>query len=291
MFGLPILKTCLSLVLCTTFGASGYAAIPPTSQLKPGWLLEPAAEWDPNLSILSSTSPTGPSDQEPDPLMSASRALEIRQEYEDMNREYELKQSYDLIDAQSEEAQAGRVRDFSKRIWGEVRNHNLSRGTKEIEKILRLHEDLVKPLAIAVAIASLGTGAPVESRLGEETRFKAAANLPYQTGYFQLSSVLGESSVTLAGKPDPSNAWMAPPPPSWIARDEKYRLTFSRPIPFWGLGSGIAYGGSSNSFSASLSKSLMPNLVATLSSVRPVDETSRVKSPEETLKLDYEIRF
>ncbi len=70
---------------------------------------------------------------------------------------------------------------------------------------------------------------------------------------------------------------------------ERYRLTFSRPLPLWDLSSGLTYGGSTTSVGASLSKTLIPHLTAVVDSVRPIQQ-GRYYS-EESLRFFYGLTF
>jgi hypothetical protein len=222
-------------------------------------------------------------------LLDQKSVLNLNQQYQDMNRDYELKQKFGLVDRTQEQSHGDDVHHFGRVAFAEVRKYQTNQEAKRLKKVVDQDETLkvfMKPAAVVGAGAAIYGGTPVNLQIDEDTRMRAMANVPSQTAQFSLFSTLGTTSVDFdLNRPDPNRPYTANP----RAQIERYRLTFSRGLPIWNLSSGLTYGGSTSTVGASLSKNLVPHLTAIVDTVRPM-QPNRYYS-EESLRLFYGLQF
>jgi hypothetical protein len=222
-------------------------------------------------------------------LMDHKTILSLNQRYQDMNRDYELKQKYGLVDNTQEQQHGDDVHHFARQVVGEVRRYQTSREFRQLKKAADQDDSiqpLMKPAAVVGAGVAIYSGTPVNLQIDEDTRLRAVTDVRNQTGQFALLSSVGTTAVDFdMNKPDPNRPYT----PEIGAQPERYRLSFSRGLPVWDLSSGLSYGGTTSSVGASLSKSLAPNLTAVVDTVRPV-QAGRYSS-EESLKFFYGLQF
>jgi hypothetical protein len=279
-------------VCCVAASSSVFAGKtgPRKADLGPGWKKRQVNQWDPNLSFLNNLNFKQPAEtflaRE---LMDPSSAGRIQSQYEVLSRDYELRQNYGLLSQQDHQNQSGQMIELRKQAMNEVREFQKKRQGEKILGAIQRDEDLRRPVSVAVAVASAVTGAPYQAQLGESAQVTMSANLPFQTSYIQLHSSLLDGSISAVGDPSAGNA-LTLAPPDWVNRKERYRFSLSRSLPMWGLGSEVAYGGSSNTFTASLSKSVTESLKCSVNTIQPASPLSSASS-EQTLNLDYKLHF
>jgi hypothetical protein len=258
------------------------------TSLRPDWSHSTQVTEAPNCSYLSDIN------HAPDPeflnsLVDHQTVLNLNQQYQDMNRDFELKQKYGLVDMNQEQSHGNDVTHYGRQAFAEVRKYQTNREVKRLRKAVDRDETLralMKPAAIVGAGAAFYSGTPVNVQLDDDTKIRAIANGPSQTGQFSLLSSMGTTSLDFdLNKPDPNKAYTADP----RGQIERYRFSFSRGLPIWDLTSGFYYGGSTSSVGASLSKNLMPHLTAVVDSVRPLQQ-GRYFS-EESLRFFYGVTF
>lgn len=263
------------------------------TDLRPSWIGKGnAAGWTPNVSFLNNLSFSH--EGEPglaDELMDASVASRIQREYEEMNRDHETRRYHGLLNSQTVDERANRVNEISRQALDEVRTFQRNKQSRKVLGAIERNPSLKKPVAVAAAVAAVVTGNPYRTRIGGSTDLALSTNLPFQTGYIQFYSPIVNGAFTASGNPDSGNS-MTLPPPSWVSRSEHYSFSLSRPLPVWGLGTGVSYGGSSNTVNASVSKELSSHLTCSVNTVRSVSsEPAYMREPEQTLKLDYQLHF
>lgn len=221
-------------------------------------------------------------------LMGEKQAGAIRQEYELANREYELRRMHGQFGFQRERAYGNRVsgigssiasgvRDaqIRERVWSE-KDQARMRGHLKDAAESETGRSVAGPIAVITTLTAVSTGEPVQLKLQDDAEVIARTDVRTKSGALQLHSQLFDTNI---GYNDVQN--------------ERYRLSLGRPLPVWGLHSGLAYGGSSNLISASLSKEIFANLIATLNSSH-LANTSRFdanRPAEESLLLNYQLRF
>lgn len=265
-----------------------------SAQADPNYRPEWSHPWEvtsnPNCSFLNDTR-QGSEVSVLDELIDRHTALDLRQRYQDMSRDYELKRSYGLVDSRREQQRGDEVNDFGRQIVGEVQRYQTARNTEKLKTAVDRDPDLqvlAKPAAVVAAGAAVYRGTPMNLRLNEDTKLRAVTNVRNQTSEFSLLSPVVTTSVGVnLSKPEDRDPTQ-PPDPDPTHQIERYHFSFSRGLPIWDLSSGLSYGGTTSSVSASLSKRVTNNLTAEVDSIRPIKQGYY---NEECLKLNYGLQF
>jgi hypothetical protein len=286
----PWLLSVCSVVLGTSALAGKVASR--KAVLAPEWKKQQANQWNPNVSFLNNLNFKQGAEsflpQEFQEFIDPSSAGRIQKRYESLSREHEIRQNHGLVDLQSIQTRNGQLLELRTQAMDEVREYQKKKQGSKIIKAIERDEDLKKPVSIAVAVAAAVTGSPFQTKVGESAQVTVAANVPFQTSYIQFHSQMVDGSFTATGDQNAGNS-ITLPPPEWVIRRERYRFSLSRSLPVWGLGSEVAYGGSSNTVTASLSKALTENLKCSINTIQSA--SSLASSSEQNLKLDYRLRF
>ena len=255
------------------------------TDLKPRWAKQPIVELNPNDSFLVNLQRNASLSSEGDAgFLDPKFAVEVRQQYDDMVRTYELRRQYGLVDPHEEAGHDQQMNDLKNSVVNQVRLYQMKKNLKKVEKMALRDESLrfiAKPVAVAGAITAVASGAPLSFDLTDSTRLTTRTNVRDQTSQIALASPLGVGSLDFAGKaPDTT------PDPTVTA--ERYRFSLLRDLPL-SMTSGLSYGSTTSTVSASLSKQIMPNLTCVLDSTHPLYENGRSK--QETFRLLYGINF
>ncbi|MCM2324067.1 MAG: hypothetical protein NDJ90_12475 [Oligoflexia bacterium] len=259
------------------------------SELRPSWRAQSAEQWQPNLSLLEDRKRVE-AEHPLNTLLQQADSHELQVEYGVAMREFEWKERANTADLKARADQAGRLKALSKKVVGRVQSRQREKTLQEAQKGLQTVEGLRAPLTVAVAIAAITSGRTLSTSLGSDTQLRAFSNLPHGTNFFEIASPLVTGSVTM-NLGSSSMASLVDGPPKWVVRDERYSFNLSRQLPLWDLGTGLAYGTSSDSVTASVSKQLTEYLACEVDSRMPVSHASAMKSSEESVKVKYEMRF
>ena len=225
-------------------------------------------------------------------LLEKKSALELKQQYEDMVRDYDHRKEYDLTTNEEDRKHVGQVQDFSRNVFNTVQHQQ---ATKVLENVRKNAErdptisKMKKPAEVIAAGVAFYYGAPVKFKLGSESNMEAATNVPNHEGHLNLRSPFLNSFAefrTDALSPDEEAKQKALDP---TKRQERLRLGVNRGIPVLGLASGLTYGNSTRTVTASLSKQLTDSLSCVVDSMRPLEASTN--PGEESLKFMYGIRF
>ncbi|MCM2278830.1 MAG: hypothetical protein NDJ89_12210 [Oligoflexia bacterium] len=261
-------------------------------ELKPSWLKEKLERWAPNLSILMGKGAAA-RQESASPLLRSADSEELQREFGALNRDFEWREKANIVDLRSRWNQVQRSRDLSKKVVGKVRNNQRDRNLKRAEKFVRSQENIRKPMEMALAVAAITSGQPLQTSLGADLDLYAFSNLPHGVNYLQLSSPLLTGSFTM-NTGGSGLAGLTQGPPDWIVRNERYRLSLTRELPLWQLGdigTGLHYGSSTESVTASVSKRLTADLSCELGSQNPISAASPLRGSEESVKVKYEVKF
>lgn len=222
-------------------------------------------------------------------VLNPRTVLEIRQQYDDMTRDYRMRENYDLNNEIDHRSYMERVNGFTLYVLRHVFSYQLSEGMKKAEK----NSEEVRTFSqVQRSVEKVAKGT-VDLDVADHFKLGTRANFPRQEGQIWVSSsvVSGQVDMTF-GQPwgyDPFTfSQMSDAEPS-----ESYRISLSRHIPLVNLSSGLSYGGSTTRMTASLSKQLSSHLTAVFAATRGLDteKAGLVEGKEETLSLHYGISF
>lgn len=273
---------------CSFLGLGVHPADASVPDLSPDWSTYSEITDAPNCSFLNDQIHAEPA-YFLNRLVDQRTVLNLNQQYDDMNRDYDRRVQYGLADRTEVQNHGGDVSHFGKVAFAQVRHYQVNQEAKRLKSVVDREDSLkalLKPAAVVGAGAAFYGGTPVSVDLDDDTTFRAMANVPTQTGQVSLFSPAGTTSVDFdMNRPDPNKAFTGDP----RAQIEKYRFTFTRGLPLWDLTSGFTYGGTTTAMGASLSKNLMPHLTAVVDSVRPMQQGRYYA--EESLRFFYGLSF
>lgn len=265
-----------------------HSAVASVPNLRPEWSHSSQITEVPNCSFLNDQNHSEPT-VFLNRLVDQKTVSNLNQQYQDMNRDYEMRVQYGLADRTEVQSHGDDVSHFGRQAFAQVRHYQVNQEARHLKTAVDRDETLkalLKPAAVVGAGAAFYSGTPVSVNIDDDTTFRAMANVPTQTGQVSLLSTVGTTSVDFdMNRPDPNKAFTGDP----RAQIEKYRFSFSRGLPLWDLTSGLSYGGSTTAVGASLSKSLMPHLTAVVDSVRPMQQGRYYA--EESLRFFYGLSF
>ena len=207
-------------------------------------------------------------------LLEHRRAKALEQQYQDLNRDYDDRRAFGLSsDVESQTRQNERLRGFSRSVLGQVQQTQVERNS---EYAKRAANGIGKtPGTIIGVMFLLTSGTPIQLKLADRWHLVARSNALQQQGGLQIASPLFDSSFDFASRSD--------------ANSERYRLSVSRPLLF-DVQSGVSYGGTSGTVSASLSRALMSNLSLVLSSQSRVNSATAGDS-QQSAQVVYGLQF
>ncbi len=259
-------------------------------KLKPSWT-ESTVRLQPNASFLGNTSMGRGKESLPDPWLGPGSDVRLRQQYDDLVRDYESRRSYRLNSAQDEKTHLERVRGFSRGVVQAVQQRQIQSGLIQARAVVEANEtlsQLTAPMGVLATGVAAFYGTPMVLKLDDEASMTARAHVPNQEGSFALNSPFLNSAVEFhmaPWSPEEERRQRALDP---TRRQERVRVGIGRNLPVWGLYSGISYGRSSGLVTTSVSKQLSDHLSASWDSSRPVQSAS---NREDSLKFLYGIRF
>jgi hypothetical protein len=182
----------------------------------------------------------------------AQLEAELRQQYMQLVIANENREHHDLSSLETGQARADSERDFARKVFAEARNYHV---TQQREKIYRKAgrmealRPIRRPDEIAAGLVAVYQGNPVDVDAPLDTHLRFQMNAP--------------------------------------ENDEKYKIGVSRGLPVWDLTSGLGFGSTTRTLTASVGKQLTANLRAEVGSSRRIDSGE----PSSIAKLNYEIRF
>lgn len=266
-----------------------------TPKLAPTWSRDSWVEWDPNLSywMPSSLSELGKKKRLEEGLMDPGRLRELRQEYLSVSFRHETQLQADPTSTQLEETHRTWAQELSKKVWAGVRDYQRQKGVQKVKDIVQKNQSIARPAGVAIALAAVSTGTPVQASLAPETHVTAYANFPHRVSYLQWGTPVVGGAFTLSSGSAPGVLQtLVEAPPDWIRRDERYSVSLTRGIPKLGLDGKIQYGNTSGTLTASMTKALWPNLACTVEKIYPVGPTLAANPlPVQSLTFRYELHF
>ena len=260
---------------------------------RPEWTSQALGEWGPNSSVLNGHVNMRNSTILDD-VIDNDKALILRQRYDILSQDYEFRQRYHVPGIDPDDYYRSRMDELGNDALHEAQMKKERQSLARATEIVGDYRKGPKSLTVLAAAAYVGSGRPVDLPLGAASRVHMAAHIPYNVAYVQIFSPWINTKISVAGE-STENAMLKrlfQRPPDEILRNERVYLGVNRDLPFWELNSGMGYGLTSNSVSASLSKALFPGLRGTVESAFPLDAAyGSIRMAQATARLNYEIHF
>jgi hypothetical protein len=236
--------------------AAGQPAL--ASKLSPSWVKSISGSEATNASYLANQGIQTPSSEVAlihSIFADDSLEQELRQQYMTMVISSETRSHHDLRSMENDQLRIDNQRSFTNKVFNDTRNFhmNVHRGKlrSKASKVEGLN-GVRRPVEIAAGLAAVYQGHPVD------VKTPGNANLRFQM----------DPKLDTVG-------------------DEQYKLSVSRGLPLWDLTSGVGFGSTSQTVTASLGKRLSDNLRAEVDSSKSL----RTGGPASALKFFYDIRF
>lgn len=256
---------------------------------RPQWVS--ARQVAPNTSYFSNLKKNR-AQEEREVLLDDSQTLMLKQQYQDLTREYDQRAAYGVTTQMEDEMQRQRIAQFSRRVVGQVQGRQIRSNVEKLRGAVERDDNLMavsKPVAVVGAIAAISMGTPVKFNLDSATQVEAQTVVMESRGHVAVNSPIVSGNVRYVGR---NEQFTGPNMPAPIVLDERVRVSLSKPLPVWSITSGVSYGSSSQSVSASLSKPITNHLTCVVDSTQVFGASARMNvMTEESVRVLYGIQF
>ena len=228
-------------------------------------------------------------------IINKDTAIEMRQQYEDMVRDYELRKRYSLIELQEEKEHNNQVTGFTKNVLTTVRKEHTNRQLKLLRKAAEKDPylgKLAKPAALAFALYATYNGEPVRLNVSDDTQLSVKTIAPERKAGISVSSPLINTSLDFASAAPSARDPYSPASSDPLQNDERYRISLSRAIPVVDISTGLSYGTTTNTVTTSLSRQLTDHLNCIFDAQRTINYgRPDQRNGQERVSLQYGISF
>jgi hypothetical protein len=261
------------------------------STISPHWKADLLRGAHPNSSYLTALPPKDSEDGAWN-----SRALpertqaRMKQRYEDLTRDYERKKLYQQLDRADEEAQVGRMNEFSGMYMRSIVAHQFSESLKEAEKN---SEDVRTFRSVHESVGALAKGS-TSVQVVEEMKIGTRTDLPARRGQVWMKTPLMQGALDVQfGRSGGFDPWSISGRESLSPIDERYVLSVSKDLPVFDLQSSLSYGMNSTRRKTALRKALSSKMRVEVSDSRGSDpvRSGLPAAGEQKLQLEYGIQF
>jgi hypothetical protein len=272
--------------LCCAFAPT--ASADDAADIRPTWMGDANHAPPANMSVLSSTQ--APSFLGPDfqtKLLGQKNIDNLKQDYLNQNRDYDMRQSYGLNTTVDEQTHENNMQGFGHQVLGAARNttaQQYARNAKTAED----NGEVSQPLVYGGAVVAFGMGTPVSLKLGKESKATWNGDLMRQHGQLDVQSPIVGARFEIDAKTAAQDPTVGLSPDG--STPERYRVSLNRPLPLK-FNSSVVYGSTSSSFHANLSHPIIDHIGASIDTVRPVGENISGAPPGETVGLSYGLVF
>lgn len=205
-------------------------------------------------------------------LLDAQSSLELRRSYELMDQRQERRARAGFTSASETETNLAERESLGGQVLSRVGqnqvNLQVSRlaGTARNQSALRSAR---KPAVVVAAAAALYFGQPFELQASESTSFHLVSEMRRRRAELVLQCPVARGEIDFDGARDPA---------SDLGGRENARLSLSRGLPVWDLGSRVEYGATSSTVTATLSKQLTREVAVSVDS-------------QEYVRVSYQLSF
>ncbi|MBC7693027.1 MAG: hypothetical protein H7222_14790 [Methylotenera sp.] len=250
--------------------------------LSPHWARNPSSEFasNPNNSFLSTLDPQL-NQKSSEPLFDPRVSADMQMRYNDMNREYDMRKTHDLVSMEEEREHNRKMSQFSRQAATAYGRGHVAVKLANLQRSIENEPSLARPAAVVVAAAAIYTGKEMKYRVTDDTHLVGRTDGPNREANFRIDSPLLDSRLDYKAGFDDQ-------PANLLNQHETMKVSVARGLPLWNLRSGLTYGSSSATVTASISKQLNPNLTCVVDSAHSSrsDQTS-----QESVKLYYGLSF
>jgi len=227
-------------------------------------------------------------------ILDEGSALDLRQQYLDLNRNYEFRKNYKLVGLADEDEQQNKMRTFSDDILSSVRHFQEEKARDKAIDIAKKDKNLwllatSTPAKAAFFLYAAGTGRPYRMTLAEDTYLESKTDVPDQKASFSLLSgyLSGTFSWNVVAPNDLPEELKSDNIP-----DDRYNFSLSRSIPVVNLNSSLGFGTTTKTVKAEVSRKIVHNLEFVVDTSRSIDSRVATARPgQEKVQLRYGFNF
>src|SRR6185437_4160399 len=185
------------ILLTLTAGASCAFADAPTD-IRPVWATSGQMDVPLNSSILfSNQNPTYIAPAFGSQLIGQKRVNELNQDYEDRNRNYEMRSNYGIATQGDEMDHENSMKDMAHSVVNSAKNAQIQPYGQNVDQAQK-QGDISQPLIYAGGAVGIASGTPVKVKLGHDTQASVSANAMNRQSQLDLKT----SDVTASARMD-----------------------------------------------------------------------------------------
>lgn len=220
-----------------------------------------------------------------DQWMDSRLTLQMRQQFEDLTRDYDMKKNYGILHQEIHLNQNAQMEGFANYVLKTVLTRQFNELLKRAEKTSSEVRTFTRVQEQVQAVVHSSVAVEVEKSLNVGIN----TNLPMQSGTLWLKSPLVDGEFTVSvGTP-----WIVDPGALTFGEhaphSEFYRISLRRGIPVIDATASLNYAGTSGHLTVGVSKDLAPGLRCDLTAVRNTGNLAA--GGDEMLSLSYGVRF
>lgn len=269
-------------VLCLALAATVCQA----TELSPLWSIE-----DPNSSYLCDTKYLGEPGLQ---LLPMKKQLELKQQYEDMNRDYNIKRDYGLMDSFYEATYISAMSGFGNDIFRQIEREQLVEMRAIAAHNLKNDPDAkqaIVPVEVVGGAYMISTGKPVTLNVADGNKVVTTTNVRNQQASVGFVSSTLDTTASISHTPTIYQyGSIVPADPA--AHDERYRFSISKPIATLALTPSAYYGSTSTELMLGLVKQVTQHISIGYSHNVPLNPAiSDYKTTEDVVRVNYGINL
>jgi hypothetical protein len=246
-----------------------------------------------NGSYLSDTKYQPPS-YIPD-FLSKKRQLELQQQYQDMNRDYDMRSTYGLTDQFAEWNHTNTMASFGNDIFRQVEQFQLQQMRDDASQKLKNNDDIkpvVKPAAIVGGAYMFGTGHPFTFNVADGANVVTRTSVRDQQASIGVVSSQVNCSVQVSETAPTSYNGIIATPTDPSQHDERYKVNISKPLSALQLTPSVYYGSTSTELMIGATKQVYDHVSVRYSHNIPMDPVnSDYHYTEDVVSVNYGIHF
>jgi hypothetical protein len=215
-------------------------------------------------------------------VIDSRQTLEIKQAYQDLARDYEMRQAHGMMSNADVRAEyAAKMAAFATDVSGKIRNYHIQQNRGRLVEAMKESETM-RPALYAATVGAACTGSPIQVRVNKDLEIISKTDFANQKGDFQFNSNVLNGNVYISGQAPVNNV-------DPTIRDERVKLSVNRAIPQTDMVSAITFGSTTNSLTASISKPLAAGLNAEVGASQALG--ANLSHSDQVVKVNYQVRF
>jgi hypothetical protein len=212
----------------------------------------------------------------------------LSSEYQDLNRDYLMKQNYGLVGPGSQTLQDKKNSEFGKYILRNILNYQLDDGLHKAEK----KSPEVRQMTSAARSLDKVAHASADFHLNDNLKFGTKTNLPMQRARIWMKSSLFDAN--LDGQVG-SGVGVDPFQTSQLndkLGNDRVKLQVNRSLGFFGLEGQMNYGFNTTTLNHAVKKQISESLSCEVATTRGLDSgRSGMSKAEESVRMNYGFKF